>query len=263
MTNGLSRPALGFLGVGAIAEALVVGFCEGRSGPAVVLSPRSRARAVALASTYANVSVAADNQDVVDAADTVVVCLRPDDAVAELGRLRFGRGQAVISVVAGMRVPTLAPLVAPGQVVARAIPLPAVARREGVMALHCPSGPPPDVLFRFGDVVVVDGEDAFDALSAATSTVAAHFRYLATIADWLVARGVAADVADTYVSRTFAALSGPPHPASLRTGDAEHATPGGINEQFLPSLERDGVFRAMQGALDVVLQRLTGSRPPT
>ena len=68
----------GVLGAGALGRAIVTGLCEGVTDPpAIVLSPRSTGTAsAALAARFETVSVAADNQAVLDTADLVVVCLR-------------------------------------------------------------------------------------------------------------------------------------------------------------------------------------------
>ena len=61
--------AYGVLGVGALASAIVTGLCEGVADPpAIVLSPRNADTAADLAARFESVSVAADNQAVVDAA---------------------------------------------------------------------------------------------------------------------------------------------------------------------------------------------------
>jgi pyrroline-5-carboxylate reductase len=39
--------------------------------------------------------------------------------------------------------------------------------------------------------LVVDDETAHECVAAASATVAAHFHYLDTIADWLAGRGIA------------------------------------------------------------------------
>ena len=87
--------AYGVLGVGEIAGAMVTGLCEGvDDAPTVLLSPRNAERSAALAARYPSVAVAADNQAVVDGCATLVLSLRPQDARAILGELRFRRGSA-------------------------------------------------------------------------------------------------------------------------------------------------------------------------
>jgi pyrroline-5-carboxylate reductase len=253
-----TAPVHGFLGVGAIATAIVRGLCDGAAdAPPVLLSPRNAERAARLAADLPTVRVAPDNQAVVDASDVVVVCLRPADAADVLAGLDFRAGQAVVSAVAGLPVARLAALVAPATDVARCIPLPAVATRAGTTPVH-PLTPAATALFDpLGGALPVDDEVAFESLAAASATVAAYFGHLGTIAGWLVAHGVPALEARRYVAATFAALSdeltspGSDFPALAQV----HATPGGLNEQFARSLDEAGVPDAVRAGLDAVLAR--------
>lgn len=72
--------------------------------------------------------MAADNQQVVDDSDVVVVCLLPNHAAEVLAGLQFRANHAVVSAIAGFPVARLAGLVAPATDIARSIPA-AAARR--------------------------------------------------------------------------------------------------------------------------------------
>jgi pyrroline-5-carboxylate reductase len=92
--------------------------------------------------------------------------------------------------------------------------------------------------------------------SASTAAIAAHFAYLNTICQWLVAQGVSDTAARRHVASTFAGLA-----ANLRGQEPDFeklarddATPGGINEQFLGVLEQAPVFDVV--GLNRVLDRL-------
>lgn len=250
----------GVIGVGSIATAMVVGWCDGvPDAPSVVLSPRNAARSADLAARFDSVRVASDNQAVVDESDVVVVCLLPHDAVEVLAGLRFRPDQAVVSAVAGVDVARLRQVVAPAREVARSVPLPAVATRESVTPVH-PGGPAVEELFaRLGGSMVVDTERAFDSIAAASATVAAYFGYLGAIAGWLTSRGIAEDGARRYVAATFAALAGElgaPDPDFAALA-AAHATPGGLNEQFARDLGEAGVYDQVRVGLDAVLSRIS------
>jgi pyrroline-5-carboxylate reductase len=250
---------LGILGVGAIAEAIVTGLCEDRDvAPSILLSPRGRARSAALASRYPAVRVAEDNESVVSRSRVVLLSMRPQDADAALRGLTFAPGQAVISVIAGIPMSRLRDLAAPATRLARAIPLPAVARRRGLTAIHPPQHDARVLFERLGAAILVEDEATLDVLSAATATVAAHFAYLATISRWLTARGIKEEEAARYVAATFAPLAGDfsSPPADLMTLAAEHATAGGLNEQFYGALRDAGVFESVERSLDQVVGRL-------
>lgn len=254
------QPAYGVLGVGSIAAAMVTGLCDGVDDPPrVVLSPRNAARAADLAGRFGTVEVGADNQAVVDGSDVVLVCLRPGDAETALADLTFRADQAVVSAVAGLDVTRLAGLVAPAAEVARSIPLPAVTTRGSVTPLH-PATPAGRALFeRLGGVLDVADEASFEAVAAASATVAAYFGYLGAIAGWLAAHGVEDADARRYVADTFAALAGELSApgADFTALAAAHATPGGLNEQLARDLAEAGVYDAVRAGLDAVLARTT------
>jgi pyrroline-5-carboxylate reductase len=256
--------ALGFVGVGAIAEAIITGLCEGELTPTSVhLSPRSSARTGRLAERHPAVQVAASNQAVIERADVVLVCVRPQDAPIALSDLTFRSGQTVVSVMAGVRCDALHRLVAPADDIVRAIPLPAVARRSGLTAIYPPHELAHAIFDPLGGVIAVDDERAFDALSASTATIAAHLAYLDTISRWLADRGIPESDATRYVAEIFTGVSAA-LPESQESGFAtladEYATAGGTNEQFLTALRRAGSFDAVNGALDEVAQRLAGEK---
>jgi pyrroline-5-carboxylate reductase len=76
----------GIIGVGAIGAAIVTGLCEGaQDAPSVVLSPRNASRAADLASRFRAVTLAKTNQDVIDGASVVLLCIRPAEAKSALG----------------------------------------------------------------------------------------------------------------------------------------------------------------------------------
>jgi pyrroline-5-carboxylate reductase len=264
--RGLWHPApipgdLGIVGVGAIAEAIVIGLCEAQdTATSIHLSPRSPVRARRLAARYPSVHVADSNQTVVKRADIVLLCVRPQDAPAALADLDFRPRHAVISVIAGVPVDALRRMVAPAEVLVRAIPLPAVARRAGLTAIHPPREVARAIFDPLGGVIAVDDERALDALSASTATIAAHLAYLDTISRWLAGRGVPQTEATRYVAAVFGGLSGTllGQPDDFSTVVDEYATAGGINEQFLTALRRAGTFDIVDRALDDVSRRLTG-----
>ena len=67
------------------------------------------------------------------------------------------------------------------------------------------------------------------------------------IADWLAGHGVPRAQASRYVASIFADVGGEA---------SSYATPGGINERFAALLDEAGVFDAVRGSLDAILDGL-------
>ena len=250
----------GIIGVGAIGAAIVTGLCEGaQDAPQIVLSPRNAGRAADLASRFPTVRIAQSNQEVIDGSSVLLLCIRPQEARSVVPELKFSSQQAIVSMMAGISIETLRALAAPAQNVARAIPLPAVSTRAGATPIFPPTAAAKALFDRLGCSIEIPNEVAFDATSASTATVSAHFAYLNAICRWMIAQGVAESAARRQVAATFAGL------AALLQDQApdfnelarDHATRGGTNEQFLGVLEQARVFDAVGSGLDRVLERLT------
>jgi pyrroline-5-carboxylate reductase len=251
----------GIVGVGAIATAIVTGLCERvLDAPRIVLSPRNAGRVADLASRFPTVRVAHSNQEVLDQSSVVLLCLRPQDARSVLAGLKFSAHQEIVSAMAGIQVAALRELVAPARNAARVIPLPSVATREGATPVFPPTAAAKALFDRLGTAIEIPHERAFEATSASTATIAAHFAYLHAICRWLIAQGVSEKAARQQVAATFAGLAAQlrGHVPDFAEEARDHATAGGINEQFLSDLQQARVFDAVDSGLSRVRERLAG-----
>jgi pyrroline-5-carboxylate reductase len=253
-------PDIGIIGVGAIAEAIVTGLCEAGDVEARVhLSPRGADRAARLAARYPAVEVADANQAVADRAGAVFLCVRPEHAEAVVGDLAFRPDQTVISVMAGIPIAALRDLTAPAADVARAIPLPPVARRSGLTPVHPRNELAATIFELLGGALVLDEEAELETLAASTATLAAHMAYLGAISGWLAERGVPREDAARFVAGVYGGLAGTllePGPKDFDELAAEFATPGGYNEQFHAALREAGVYDEVERGLDAIARRL-------
>lgn len=249
----------GFLGTGSITRAMVEGLSTLDPAPEIVLSPRGAAVGAALAARFSTVRVAPDNQAVADAAPTLVLATRPLDAAAVLADLRLTPEHVVLSVVAGLRLDALRTAAAPAQRVARAIPLPSVATRQGLVPVVLPEPAALELFGRLGEVVPLADETAFDSFSAASAFAATQLDLLATVEAWLVGRGVPAPDARAYVGDLVrglsASLADEPDRELAAIAD-DHATPGGLNEQVRTFVRNHGVHELVATALDDVAARV-------
>jgi pyrroline-5-carboxylate reductase len=249
---------VGFIGVGHIVTAVVTGLCSTHPQENILLSPRNSINSAALSDRFARVSVAAGNQQVIDASDLLVLGLRPQDAGAVMARLKFRRDQTVVSLMALMPTAALRRLTAPASTIVRAVPLPSVARCQGPIALW-PADPAVEALFnRIGRVAVTDTEEALHALWATTALAAPFYQLLHRVVLWLIAKGVTRQVATAYVGRLFQALSDPldPPPEDLSGLAVSVSTRGGLNEQADGEFRRDDWYGAVDPVLDNIFLRL-------
>ncbi|MFI6879808.1 NAD(P)-binding domain-containing protein [Streptomyces sp. NPDC050400] len=226
---------IGIIGVGELGRALVTGWCEGVADPPLItLSPRGARAAAELAGRYPGVRVGADNQEVADRSDLVVLAVRPQDRAQALAGLRIRDDQVVLSVMAGVTVDEVRELLGTAVPVVRAIPLPAVRERRSV-TVTCPAHPAVDALFdRLGGALPVADEATLDVFQTLTSTLTTHYWYLATLTAWAAGQGVPAEDADRYVRGLFQEVGRTlgDGSRSLRQLAGDHETPKGTNERI-------------------------------
>jgi pyrroline-5-carboxylate reductase len=252
---------LGFIGTGEITSSIVAGLCSfGTTSHSIRLSPRNAAVARELFYRFKGISVASSNQEVVDHSETIVIAVRPAAAQGVLSELRFGPDHHIISLVSGLSLPSLSRLVPPATRISRAVPLPSAARRLSPTAI-CPAAPAAalDLFAELGTVFPVETEREFDAICATTATIASYFAFVERIASWLAQQGIPESKARDYIGRLFfglttAAVEAPER--SFQSFAANHATAGGINEQFLKHLVERGLLTSVSEALDAVLHRV-------
>lgn len=249
---------LGFIGTGRIASAMVEGL-QATSHPRerIYLSPRGRETSARLAATYPRVEVAADNQAVVDAADVVVLCVRPEVVVDALRGLRFGSRHLLVSLVAMTPLDEVRLLSTPATVV-RAVPIPSVRLRQSPTAIF-PGEPRVQALFdRLGTALPVEDEATFNVVAAATSLIKPTYLLLGEVWRWMVEHGVPPTTATRFLLGQFrSTLEMAAELGEERLGalGEEAATPGGLNEQAARFLRDAGAMEAFPAALEAVLAR--------
>jgi pyrroline-5-carboxylate reductase len=255
-------PRVGFIGVGTIAEALITGMCaDGEQRATFLLSPRNAAIAKRLAERFSSVVVAGDNQAVIDGSDIIFLAIRPQVAADVLGTLKFRREQRIVSLIATFGVARLRTLVAPATTIARATPLPAVARRLGPLTLYPPVPEIAKLLEGLGQLFQLQNESDLDAYWAVTGLMGSYLGLLDEIAGWLGRQNLEETQVFPFVAAMFEALA---VTAAERSGNGfdrlvvEHSTPGGLNEQAYRELKAAGWTRLISQTLDLLHARILG-----
>jgi pyrroline-5-carboxylate reductase len=254
--------SIGFVGTGAISEAMVRGLlAEPAFASQVYLSPRNPDTAGRLASEFHAVAVASDNQTVVDRSDIVVLAIRPQIAREVVGDLVFRDGQSVISLVAATERQTLLDWIGADVHLVQAIPLPFVAGRQGVTAIYPPDTSVAALFDTLGSAVQCASRKEYDLLAAVSALMSTYFGVMEITTAWLEENGLEKSKAKAYLTSLFESLA---RRASENSGEdffdlsREFATKGGLNEQVLTDFETMGGRFALHTALDRVLARIEG-----
>jgi pyrroline-5-carboxylate reductase len=249
---------LGFIGAGAITDAVVQGLhAAGNTDHEIHLSPRSEARSHSLAARYERVVREDSNAAVVEKSDIVFLAVRPQQ-MPELAGLRFRAEQTVVSFLAGTPIGQLRPFVAPAARLVRVVPLPCIGLGQGPI-LIMPSDSTVEALFdKLGDLIVLTNEANFASVSAITGLMSSHFELQNVALDWLRIQNVPDEQASLYVRSFFAGLGAIGLTAG-RAGQsievADYETRGGLNEACRIQLRGAGWFGQINEALEVIRAR--------
>ncbi|MFF4341372.1 NAD(P)-binding domain-containing protein [Kitasatospora sp. NPDC001540] len=250
---------IGIIGVGEIGRALVDGLCDGvEEPPELHLSPRGARAAAELSQRYPTVHVCADNQDVLNRSELVILAVRPQDRVDALAGLRVGEGRVVVSVMTGVAISEVRHMLGTDASVVRAIPLPSARERRSV-TVTCPSHPAVDDLFDgLGGTLPVADEATLNVFQMLTGTLTTHYRYLATLADWAARQGIPPEEADRYLRGLFQGVGRAlgDDTRSLQQLAGDHETPKGLNERLRSTWFDPANAEALTKALDALLADL-------
>ncbi|MGB9885556.1 MAG: pyrroline-5-carboxylate reductase [Moorellales bacterium] len=257
-------PAVGFIGAGAMGEALIKGLTTaGKVGPTEIMAADvSSERRAYLAERY-GVAVVEANREVARNCPTVVLAVKPQvagEVLAEVGPV-LSAGQLLLSVVAGWTIARLQKYVSPQAAIIRAMPNTPCLIGRGITALSYGSRISVEhkeearrVFGAVGEVVEL-AEEYLDAVTAVSGCGPAYaFLIIEAWVEAGVKLGLPRPVARRLALRTLEgaaamALETEAHPAQLR----EMVTsPGGATAYALAVMEEAGLrgtwLRAVEAA---------------
>jgi len=251
---------IGLIGTGIIGSAVVRGFCVKKTGHEIFVSPRNAQKAAALASEFAEVTVCATNQEVVDNSDWVFICLHKKDFGA-LSELKFREGHKVANMSAEMKLPILRDTIGEVALMAHVIPLPFIAAGFGPLLVYPEIKEVGSLFSPISDVYYAHKQEDVHTLQIVTGLMSAYNMLLSEIVKFSDEQGIEHDVSVKYLCSLFNALC----TRAANTPDcdlvelAHEMTPGGYNEQALYELTGNGAIPAWRTALDRLLERLQKS----
>lgn len=253
---------LGFIGTGAITEAIVIGLMDAQfPASEIVVSARGVATAARLAASFGKVRVCDHNQEIVDVSDILFLAVRPQIAEEVISSLAFSRDKAIVSLIAMLPAEKIAEWIGHPVNVTRAIPLPSVANRSGVTVIYPANDRLTHLFGAMGAVVNATSIEEINSYSAAGSLMATYFGCLETAAQWMVDHGAEYQKARTYLAHVFFGLAQTAikSPATFEALVSDHSTPQGLNDQAYRVFAQSGGTNALVTAMESVATRIASS----
>jgi pyrroline-5-carboxylate reductase len=260
---------LGFIGCGKMASALLGGVLKaGVCPPGQVWASDCYEPAVLQLAAATGIHGCRDNQEVADAAEVLLLCVKPQDALTVLESLRPQlAGKLVVSIAAGVSLASLQQAAGSGARVVRVMPnTPALVHRAAsayALGDSANAGDAALVERLFGAVGVVYGvkERLLDAVTGLSGSGPAYgFLFVEALADGGVLMGLPREMALRLAAQTLAGaaemvLQTGQHPGVLRD---QVASPGGTTIAGIEALElggvRAGILQAVRAATERSLE---------
>ena len=251
---------LGFIGTGKITSSVVTGICKSRiSFKKIILSPRNRSVAKKLKKQFRKVSIAKNNQEIVNSCNWVFLAVTPTVGQKIIKNLKFKSSQTIISFISTMTLSQLKKAIKVKATIARAIPLPPISLKKGPVPLFPPNKKVKKFFDKLGTTVEISNEKLSKNFWSTSGMMAPFYELLNTMSNWLVKRGIKRDKAQKYITSLFVALSEDAVVNSnkdLKYLVKESQTPGGLNEQGVKELRKSGFYRSTEKTLNSILKRL-------
>ena len=251
---------IGIIGTGVIASAIVTGFCTKKTGHEFFLSPRNAERAAALAAKFSLARVCASNQEVVDSAEWVFICLHKKHFTA-LNDIKFRREQKVVNMSAEMKLPDLKNTIGETAILAHVIPLPFIKSGFGPLLAYPEIKELGELFASVSDVCFVHKQKDIHTLQIVTGIMSAYYMLLNEIVKFSDEQGLEHDLSVKFLCSLFKSLC--TQAANSSNCDlvelANEMTPGGYNEQAMNELLGNGAIGAWRITLDRLLARLKES----
>ena len=251
---------LGFIGTGKITSSVITGICKSKiSFKKIIISPRNRNVAKKLKRQFRKVSIAKNNQEIVNSCNWIFLAVTPKVGKKIIPNLKFRSNQKVISFIATINLAQLRKAIGKKVKIARAIPLPPISIRKGPVPICPPDKQVKSFFNKLGTTVEIKNEKSSKNFWATSGMMAPFYELLKVLSDWLVKRGIKRNEAQKYITSLFVALSEDSVMNSkkdLKYLVKDSQTPKGLNEQAVKQLRKAGFYRSLEKSLNSILKRL-------
>ena len=251
---------LGFIGTGKITSSVVTGICRSNIFfKKIILSPRNRSVARKLKSKFRKVSIAKNNQEIVNSCNWIFLAITPSVGQKIIKNLKFRSSQTIISFISTMTLSQLKNAVRVKAKIVRAIPLPPISLKKGPVPVFPPNKKVKNFFNKLGTTVEINNEKLSKNFWSTSGMMASYYEILNVMSTWLIKKGIKRSDAQKYITTLFLALSEDAVVNSkkdLRHLVKESQTPKGLNEQGLREMSKRGAYKSVVNALNKIYKRL-------
>jgi len=251
---------LGFIGTGKIASSVITGVCNSKiSFKKILISPRNKSIAQKLKRKFRKVSIAKNNQEIVNSCNWVFLAVTPKVGKKIIPSLKFRSNQKVISFIATINLAQLKKAIGKKVKIIRAIPLPPISLKKGPVPICPPDKQIKSFFNKLGTTIEIKNEKSSKNFWATSGMMAPFYELLKVLSDWLVKRGIKRNEAQKYITSLFVALSEDSAMNSkkdLKYLVQDSQTSKGLNEQAVKQLRKAGFYRSLEKSLNSILKRL-------
>ena len=252
---------LGFIGTGKIASSVITGICKSKiKFNKILVSARNKTVAQNLSKKFKKVSIAKNNQQIVDNCNWVFLSVTPSVGEKIIKNLKFKSNQTIISFISTITLAQLKKDIKVRAQIVRAIPLPPISLKKGPVPICPPNRKVKEFFNHLGTTVEIKNEKSSINFWSTSGMMAPFYELLRVMTDWLVKRGVKRDNAQKYITSLFLALSEDAvvnSKLNLKHLVKESQTPKGLNEQGVRELTKAKFYKSIEKTLNSIHKRLS------
>ena len=251
---------LGFIGTGNIVSDVITGISKSKiSYKKIIISPRNKKKAQSLKRKFKKITIAKDNQEVINNSDWVFLGVLPQVGEKILPQLKFKNKQIIISFISTLNYSKLKKLIKKRLAIIRAIPMPPIRLGKGPVAIFPPNKKVKNFFNKIGITIEINNEKLSKNFWAISGTMAPFFELLNTLSKLLAKKGLNKIESQKYVVYLYSAL------ADLAVKNVsvpldnlvkESQTPGGLNWQGINELRKLGYYKKLEKVINNIHKRL-------
>ena len=251
---------LGFIGTGKIASSVILGVCRSKiKFRQIIVSPRNKRIANNLKKKFKKVSIAKNNQDVINKSNWIFLSVTPKVGDKIIKDLKFRSNQTIISFISTINLSELKKMIKVKSKIIRAIPLPPISIKKGPVPICPPNRKVKSFFDKIGSTIEIKNEKLSINFWSSSGMMASYYELLRVMSDWLIKKGIKRKDAQRYITSLFLALSEDAvinSKKDLKHLVKESQTPKGLNEQSLKEMTKKNVYKSVVNSLNSIYKRL-------